>query len=306
MKTAAAVLLTLVCLDVRAAELVRARYLMGTICEISVPAASDAGANVDAAFAEGARIEAMLSTWRRDSELSRLNRGEITKVSPELDGLLRDSIGWCRKTGGAFNPLMRPLIDAWQTRKNGAIPTDQNRIAAMKRAQLTNVSFDGDTIKLANGAQFEEGAFGKGYALDRMIRLLRDRGVTAAMINFGGQLAGYGATRTVTIADPRHRDTPLVSLPLKHGSLSTSSGSEKQFLKKGRHFSHIIDPATGQALPPRGSASVIHDSALIADILSTALYVMGPEKGIAWANDHEVDAIFITDSGQIIRSKTGD
>jgi thiamine biosynthesis lipoprotein len=137
--------------------------------------------------------------------------------------------------------------------------------------------------------QWEEGAFGKGYALDRMLaRITADE----AMIDFGGQLAVRGELR-VSLADPSDRRRPVLALTMRDGSLSTSSGSEKTFEVNGRRFSHIIDPRTGEALPPRGSVSVIADDALTADILSTAIYVMGEDEGLRWADGNGVAAIFI-------------
>lgn len=285
-----------------AASVTRARYLMGTVCEISVPPSPAAQEQIGSAFAEAARIERFLSTWRDDSELSRLNAHELTVVSPELRGLLRQTVEWAHATGGAFNPLVKPLLDAWRIRDGGAVPDDVALAAATSRADLNNIAF-GESVELRNGAQVEEGAFGKGYALDRMLIALRGRGATAALINFGGQIASYNSPQEVAIADPERRERPMLSITLSHGSISTSSGSEKSFAIAGRRFTHIVDPRTGEALPPRGSVSVIHPSALVADILSTALYVMGSAEGVRWARDHDVTAIFITDSGRIINSK---
>jgi len=228
-----------------AAFLTRAQYLMGTVCEISadVPA--------DAAFTECARIESMLSTWRDDSELARVNRGAAP--GDELRALLAITDQYKRDTGGAFDPHIRALLNKWG-------------------------------IRQGNSDGYEEGAFAKGYAIDRMLDMLRDRGATHAVINFGGQIGTLTSTE-VTIADPKHRDRPVVALMLTQRSLSTSSTSEKP--------NHIIDPRSGVPVPARGSVSVIHDSALIADILSTALYVMGREQGLAWVRAHGVTAIFI-------------
>jgi thiamine biosynthesis lipoprotein len=227
----------------------RAQFLMGTVCEIEA-------ANPDAAFAEARRIEAMISTWRDDSELSRLNRGEIAKPSPELDALLREATAISRETGGAFDPT----IGRFTLPRRGAKGT------------------------------IDEGGFGKGYALDRMLALTEGD----AVINFGGQIAVRGA-REVAIAHPLHRDRPAVTLTLRDASLSTSSDSEQP--------GHILDPATGRPIPSWGSVSVIDSSAFRADALSTALYVMGPERGLAWARAHNVVAIFITDLGEITWSK---
>ena len=122
-----------------------------------------------------------------------------------------------------------------------------------------------------------------------------------AVLNFGGQILVRSAA-PVTIADPRHRDRAVVALTIHDASLSTSSGSEKSFVVNGRRFTHIFDPRTGEALPPRGSVSVIANTATEADILSTALYVMGRDEGLRWANEHAVAALFI--DGTIVASDT--
>jgi thiamine biosynthesis lipoprotein len=264
----------------------RARYLMGTVCEVT--AASDV--EIERAFAEAARIESFLSTWRDDSELSRLNRAGSLRVTPELGQLLRRTVDDANRTGGAFNPLVAPLIEVWKTRDAGALPSAELVALALTRVDLGNVRFDGDLVTLSRGAGFEEGAFGKGYAIDVMLACL---GAGDAVINFGGQLAVRGAT-SVTIADPAQRDRPVLTFTLRDGSLSTSSGSENHFVVDGRRFSHILDPRTGQALPQRGSVSVIAARAIDADILSTALYVMGEAEGLRWADAHDVAAIFIS------------
>lgn len=287
--TVAAALLALAAFDAEGA-VTRARYLMGTVCEVTTGTERE----IDAAFAEAARVESMLSTWRDDTELARLNRAGSMQVSPELRALLRESVDWSEKTGGAFNPLVAPLLDVWKTRGDGALPSAEALQAARKRTAIANAKFS-DAVTLANGAEFEEGAFGKGYAIDRMLARIDSR---EAVINFGGQLGVRGAT-SVTIADPEHRDTPVLAFTVSNGSLSTSSGSEKQFTIDGRTLTHILDPRSGEALPPRGSASAIADDALAADILSTALYVMGEDEGLRWANVNDVAAIFITSTKHI-------
>jgi len=248
---------------------------MGTVCEVSVASEAEA----EAAFAEAQRIESFLSTWRRDSELSRVNRGEMTPGS-ELRTLLDTAAGWSQKTGGAFNPRVRGLVEVWKTRAEGALPSAE----AIAGALLD--------------PRFEEGAFGKGYAIDRMLARIAS---PEAMIDFGGQLAVRGALR-VTIADPEHRDHPVLALTLANASLSTTSGSEKTFTAGGQTFSHLFDPRSGEALPPRGSVSVIAKDALTADILSTALYVMGEDEGLRWADANDVAAIYIHPNHTVRRS----
>lgn len=224
-----------------AVEVQRARYLMGTVCEVAVSGDS-AEAQIDAAFAEARRVELMLSTWIEESELSRVNRGAAP--GDELRALLDVTAEWTRQTNGAFDPR-------WRAKVRGARPPN-----------------------------YDSGAFGKGYALDRMLALTSGD----AMIDFGGQLIVRGS-REIAIADPADRDKPVLALTIANASLSTSSGSEKP--------GHIFDPRTGEAVPSRGSVSVIAEDALTADVLSTALFVMGEDEGLRWADANGVAAIFI-------------
>lgn len=288
MTLTAAVLLLAMTPAIAPARVTRARFLMGTVCEITAGNVIE----IDAAFDEAKRVEAMLSTWRDDSELSRVNRGEAA-ASPELLALLRRVAAISDDTGGAFSLLVRPLLDAWRIRGEGALPDAESLRAATKSARPENLAL-AEGVTLRNGAQIEEGGFGKGYALDRMLAMLHGD----AVINFGGQIVVRGTTRAA-IAHPLHRDRAALDVTLHDESLSTSSGSEKSFVAGGRRFCHIVDPRSGEALPPRGSVSVIHPSALVADALSTALYVMGPREGLRWARRHGVRAIFITESGEV-------
>jgi FAD:protein FMN transferase len=293
MKVVAATLLLL--LPITATGATRARYLMGTVCEITAP--NDRP--IEAAFDEAARVEKFLSTWDEASELSRLNHNGAAVVSPELYALLEMAMRWRERTGGAFDPLIGPLVEAWRIRSEGAAPDDATIARALASMRSSNVIFRSpSSIQLHGCAAFEEGAFGKGYAIDRMLAVLD---TPQGVVNFGGQL-GIRGTSSVTIADPERRDRPVIAFSLRDASLSTSSGSEKSFVAGGRHFSHLIDPRTGQALPPRGSASVVCDDALTADILSTALYVMGPSDGLRWANVNRIAVVFVTPDHQITAS----
>jgi len=262
---------------------VRARYLMGTVCEVAVEA-KDAEAQIEAAFAEAKRIETMLSTWTADSELARLNRGE-GEASPELRALLDRTLEWSRRTNRAFDPRLGEYVAKFR-------PCHPERSEGPGRGVAAGPCLAPHPHRsLAHARddtreQFEEGAFGKGYAIDRMLARID---APRAVINFGGQLGVRGSTEA-TIADPRDRDRPAVALTITDASLSTSANSER---------SHILDPRTGKLLPPRGSASVIAKDALTADILSTALFVMGEDEGLRWANANGVAAIFINPANQI-------
>ncbi|MGA7616046.1 MAG: FAD:protein FMN transferase [Thermoanaerobaculia bacterium] len=276
---------------------------MGTICRITVPAGQEK--SIEPAFDEIARIETFLSTWRDDSELSRINRAPLDAPVPvrsELLTLLRTAFHWTGETGGAFNPLVGPLVRLWKTREEGSFPGREAIRRALVRVDPTNVEIGWleGTITRHRGAVIEEGGFGKGYAIGRALDVLRSRNVPHAVIDFGGQVALFGFHEPVeiAIADPEARQAPFAVVRMDHGSIATSSGSEQTFEVDGKRFTHIIDPRTGDALPPRGSVSVINDDPLLADILSTALYVMGPDDGVDWADRHGIAAVYILPSSR--------
>jgi thiamine biosynthesis lipoprotein len=282
----------------------RARYLMGTECRIEGPLEGLTEEQIEAAFAEIARVEGFLSTWTPESELSKLNRsepGSTVAVSRELATVLSEAMQWAHGTGGAFNPLVGPLVELWRLREEGALPPDEQIRAAAERSELNLLSVDLErsTVVRHDGAQVEEGGFGKGYALDRAVASLRSAGAASGLIDFGGQISffGFDDGLSVSIAHPGDRQRAALTIVLEEGSVSTSSGSERTFEVNGVRFSHLIDPRNGRALPPRGSVTVVHPSGLTADILSTALYVLGPDEGLAWADEHDISVIFLVPAG---------
>lgn len=283
----------------------RSRYLMGTTCEVTLPRRELPA--VETVFAEIDRIERLMSTWRSDSELSRLNASAGSmRVSRELVETLARAIDLSELTGGAFNPAVGPLLDLWRTREEGAVPHAAAVAAVLPRLALAPVDVNRDDASIAlNGRVIEEGAFAKGYALDRAVEALRRRGVRNALINFGGQVSVMDTPREVAVAHPLQRDEAIITFVVANKSVSTSAGTEKTFVVNGRTFTHIFDPRTGEALEPRGSVSVVADSGFEADALSTALYVMGPDEALQWAERHGVAALFIVpQASRLAVSKT--
>lgn len=239
------------------------------------------GPAATAALAEVARIEAACSTWRADSAWSRLNaaHGEWTPLDPEWLRLLERTRTWARATGGAFDPCLLALLRSLGVRAGGAD-------AGGSGVHLLDLDLDGGRARLREGAGLEEGGFLKGHALDAARRAARAPG---GWLDFGGQVLAWGQPLPVEVADPVRRDRPRVVLQLRDASLSTSGCSER-----GRH---LVDPRTGLACPAWGSVSVVAASALDADILSTALYVLGPEAGLAWAEARGLAALFLLNDG---------
>jgi len=286
-----------------ARELVERRLAsMGTFLDVAVVAANrETGlAASERVVAEARRVEDLLTTWR-DSPLSRLNAaapGEEVAVGPELAALLAEMLRWSARTDEAFDPTVAPLMRAWDLRGAGRVP-DRSELAAAVAATgpgRFRVSPElGTAARLHPAAGIDEGAWGKGYALDRIAERLAEAGVGDALIDLGGQTLALGRDPSgasgasgasgkawrIGIAHPRERQRPVAMLSVSNLSASTSANSERGRTAGGRPIGHELDPHTGEPAFDFGSATVLAPSALVADVLSTAFFVLGPEKGLA-------------------------
>ena len=246
--------------------------------------------------------EAELSTWRDDSVLSRLNRqplGVPRPVPPAVCGLLGRLAAWQRATGGAFDPAVGRLVEAWGLRGAGRQPTAAALETARARTGLQHLAVDtaACTVVRRAGVTLDAGGFGKGEAIDRVRDALRGAR-SAWLIDFGGQVAVSGERSDgawpVAVAHPERRAVPVAELQLSAGSLATSGGSERNLtLDSGERIGHVLDPRSGAPVNRRGSVVVWHRDAFAADVLSTALHVMGPETGLAWAAERGIAACFL-------------
>ncbi len=282
----------------------RTVFLMGTVATLVAETADrETGlAKLERMVRVIERTEGELSTWREDSVLSAVNRqpvGEPLAVPRAVCGLLDRLGGWSAATGGAFDPAVGGLIDVWGLRGEGRQPDDDELEAALAVSGLGHLEIDSEACDITRRAAvtLDAGGFGKGEALDRVREAERHR-PGAWFIDFGGQIAVSGEVSdgpwTVGLAHPARRDTAVVELALATGSIATSGGSERDLvLEDGTRIGHIIDPRSGRPVSRSGSVTVWHESAFVADALSTALYVTGQEGGMAWAAAHGIAACFI-------------
>jgi thiamine biosynthesis lipoprotein len=271
-----------------------ARPAMGTTFDIYLYAAGAARAAmiIDEAFAEIDRVEALLSHYRADSELSRLNARaahEPVTTEPELYALLDRALAYSRLTDGAFDVTVGRLMLTWGFfRGRGTYPSAKALAAARAQTGWRNVQLDAGqrTVRfLVPALQLDAGAIGKGYALDRVAGLLRTRGVARALIGAGtssyyalGAPAGKQGWR-VHVRDPVDRTRTISTVSLRDQSLSTSGSSEAFFELAGRKYCHIMDPRTGTPVDGRLQVTVIAAQATDSDVLSTALFVLGAREG---------------------------
>jgi thiamine biosynthesis lipoprotein len=261
---------------------------MGTRLSLRVEGQGNLAAATEAAFAEADRIEQACSTWKPESAWSRLNAEGRAELTPEWTRLLSDAKAWSLKMDGAFDPVLGRLVAAWGARKGGRTPSPVEQAEARAASGADHLSIEGQTARLAGGAWIEEGGFVKGYALDRMAQILKARGIASGLLDFGGQLLAFGMPRAVSIADPVDRQRARFSFSLKNASLACSGDSERGL--------HLLDPRTGQPCEPWGEVAVVAPSGFEADVLSK-LFVLGPERGLAWADAHGVAALFLPNTG---------
>jgi thiamine biosynthesis lipoprotein len=261
--------------------------VMGTVLTLSVsgPARPQALAASEEAVREITRVGDLLSTWKPGGPLDGLNHarpGEPVALPSEIWHLLRETFEFSERTGGAFDPAVLPLVRAFDLRGEGRLPDAARLSRARKATGRGCFALDPRgwrAIRLCEEAGLDEGAWGKGYALDRAAAALREAGVRKALLDLGGQVLALGPAR-VAVADPRDRSRAAASLAVVDASVSTSGNSERGRIVGGRRIGHLLDPRTGRPARDFGSVTVLAPSGLVADILSTAFFVLGPEQGL--------------------------
>ena len=282
-------------------RITRARSAMGTILEIDALGADRGSteAAVTAAFRAADEVETRLSNWRADSELSLANAtSRPSSLSPATWRSLSLALSLARETGGAFDPTVGAITEALGLTGREPDP----RRARPEAVGWRKVRLDARTRTLlfaTAGGSIDSGGFAKGEALDRALVELRRRGVEAARLNFGGQISLLGSMTAsarredlgdVSVAEPRFGSgRELCRFSPGDRSVSTSGVSERP--------GHIVDPRTGAAAPFSGSVTVVADTGIRADALSTALFVLGPEAGIAFADRRGIAALYVVPRG---------
>jgi thiamine biosynthesis lipoprotein len=276
-------------------------YLMGTRARLVAWASNRAEgmATLERALRVLEHTEAELSTWRDDSVISRLNRQAIG-TGFELPHALCETFAalyeWHAATAGTFDPAIGRITDAWGIHAGGRVPPEPILREARAASGLDTLTFDAAACRVTRrtDVRLDVGGFGKGEALDRVSRQLGD---AAWMIDLGGQVSVHGSPDgrpwQVAVAHPRDRERALFELHLSGGSVSTSGGSERDLTVNGRRIGHILDPRSGQPAAFDGSVVVWHERGLVSDILSTALYVMGPDAGLEFAERRGIAACFL-------------
>lgn len=262
-------------------------------------------------------IDDHMSAFKEMSDISKIvgNAGiSPVKINKDTAQVIEHAIRYYKKTDGAFDITIKPLVDLWGIGKNQSyIPTDDMIFDARNKVDSSKLSID-MKISLArlniNGGAIDLGGIAKGYAADEIKRILLENEIENAIINLGGNIVTIGTRQDgsswrVGIQNPlAPRGEYLGILSVSNKSVVTSGSYEQFFIKDKVRYHHIIDPRTGYpAQTSLLSVTAVCDKSIDADALTTSLFIMGIEKGIKLVNEIGAEVIFVTDTMEIIMTK---
>ncbi|MDZ7780810.1 MAG: FAD:protein FMN transferase [Gemmatimonadota bacterium] len=248
-----------------------------------------ARAIVRSGFAEIERLEGILSRHAANTPMSALNRdGMLAPVPDELRAVLRRARTMHDWSGGAFDPTVAPLLRAYERRheRDGSLPTREEIERALRAVGFDGVDVrDGQVRFTRPGMALTLDGIAKGFVVDRAVAEIAATGAERIMVDAGGDIASGGtAVRddpwTIAVEDPDEPARSLAQLRLRGQAVATSGDYMQAFTQDRRHH-HILDPRTGRSPEHTSSVTVVTDTAMDADALSTALLVLGPEAGLA-------------------------
>jgi thiamine biosynthesis lipoprotein len=250
-----------------------------------------------AALDEVDRIDRLMSNYKKESELSRVNREAAkspVKVDAELFDFIAECLRYSRESDGAFDITVGPLMKAWGFfRGEGRMPTDAELVEARNHIGYQHVLLNQNDRTIffdKAGVELDLGGIAKGYAVDRAVAVLKRYGVNSALVSAGGSTIyglGYPPAKSaweVKVQDPVDRNKTAMTVQLKDQSLSVSGSYEKFFELGGVRYSHIMDPRTGKPIQGMLSVAVITRDGLSGDALDNVFYVLGVRQSRARLN----------------------
>jgi len=292
------------------------RVIMGTFANVIAVAAKakTAQEGIEAAFREQRRIETLMNYHRTDSELSRMNReafGKPIKVDRATFEVIQSAMHFSKLSDGAFDVTVGPLVDLWHSAADAnSTPTEEELASAQAKVGWEKVVLDANeaTVKFAvEGMKIDLGGIAKGYAVDKSVEAMKKCGVLGGVVDIGGNIRCFGKppagkkTWLIGVQDPNavtedfNRGKPLMVLEMTNEAVATSGHYRRFVTVQGRRQSHIIDPHTGSGSDKLVSVTIIAPDAMTADALSTAVSVMGAEKGFRLVEGLEsTEAILVT------------
>lgn len=253
-------------------------------------------------------LESLVSVTDADSELYAINQTGSSMLTEEASSLMEQALEICRRTDGALDLSIYPIVRAWGfTTGSYQVPDEAEIQALLPLVDYRKIQYDAatGTVTLPEGMEIDLGSVAKGYAGQLAAQMLREHGVQSALLNLGGNVQTVGTKPDgspwqIGIKDPQGEDAMMV-LSVEDQAVVTSGGYERYFEQDGQTYWHIMDPSTGHpADSGLISVTIVGDEGVVCDGLSTALFVMGLEKAAdLWAQSGDFEAVFVTASGEV-------
>jgi thiamine biosynthesis lipoprotein len=292
----------------------KTKPLMDTLVTVTVVADSDKKADsaIEKAFSAIERFGDKIDFFKETSELSAINRNAgiaAVKVSPETLGVIEQAVYVAEKSDGAFDPTVGPEIGLWDFAKK-IRPSDEEIKKNLPLVGYRNIVIDKKkaTVFLKEkGMKMDLGGIAKGYAADLAVDVLRRDGISAGIVANAGDISTFGLKPdgkrwNVGIKNPRQKgeaDELIAKAALSDKSISTSGDYERYFISEGKRYHHLLDPRTGYPAGLSRSVTIITDRAAFTDAFATAVFVLGPDKGMKLLRETGMDGIIIDTDGGI-------
>ena len=254
-------------------------------------------------------LEAELSVTREDSAVARLNREGTAEFSPRGAALLERTLELCRETGGVLDLSIYPAVRAWgfTLEDSYRVPSEEELQEILTHVDYRKVRLEGSRAVLPEGMEIDLGSTAKGYTGDLLCGILREHGVTSALLDLGGNVQALGSKPDgspwqIAVRDPKG-DGILGVLSIADAAVITSGGYERYFTdENGNLWWHIIDPADGK--PSRSgliSATITGPEGVRCDGLSTAMFILGPEGAADfWRQHQDFSMVLVTEDGRLL------
>ncbi len=264
---------------------------------------------VDAAIDEVERLDALLSTGKETSEVSRINAAGGGEVSEDTAVILQEAMEVYQRTEGLFDVSIYPLMELWGfPSQEYHVPTREELLEVLSLVDASKIAFDGTYIKLLEGQRIDFGGIAKGYTSARVMDVFQECGIHSGMVTLGGNVQVLnkkldGSKWQVAIRDPEHEGKILGVLGVENQAVITSGGYERYFEEDGETYIHILNPRTGYpADKDLISVTVISEDGMLADALSTSLYLMGREEAVSYWERYgeEFEMVLVTEKGEIL------
>ena len=295
------------------------RFMLNTICTITIYSEENKDKSpeeiIDETYDLCQKYEDMFSRTIEDSDVYRINHsgGEPVEVSDRTIEILETAIYFSQLSDGAFDITTAPLSIRWDFEgESPSVPPDEEIQELLAKVDYTKIKIEGNTVTLEPPAEaIDLGAIAKGYITDKLAAYMKDNGVTSAIISLGGNIYAIGSNANddrpfnLGVQDPKAEDGSILGyLQLSDKSLVTSGDYQRYFTENGKRYHHILDPKTGYpAESGLSSVTIVSDSSVVGDALSTACFVFGKDKGLELINSFDgVEAIFIDQDENIYLS----